>query len=308
MVEESKPNFFIDTNVLIDYILLNDILKEEDREHFPLYDKLKPGLDLLNLFFQNKDKIRWCTSFFNLCEMPSVLIKHIVLDRMYIKRIPFDYFEKYYSNFIKQKNFQKELSEILIKYAHFMKKLWFIHTITISGLGDFSKIDRLRLIFRLPLNDAFIFFTAKKEGGYFVTNDKHHFNNPKLKKEYENQIKIISPIQAIKEAKKIISSAPSKSKPYMEKKEQGFLDSLKYFNERKSIIESNLKRDEKELEKRKRLGKERGIKEPLVIPEGYVDRDKQLKEGIEISKKQLKECEKVIKNIQVLHGNEKLLK
>ncbi len=210
-MKSSKPNFFIDTNILVDYILLNDILKEEDKEHFPLYDKLKPSLDLLNLFFKNQKEIRWCTSFFNLGEMPSVLIRHIILDRMYIKRIPFDYFEKYYSSFIKQKNFRKELNEILIKYARFTKKLWFIHTITISGLEDFSKIDRLRLIFRLPLNDAFIFFTAKKEGGYFVTNDKHHFNNPKLKKEYETQIKIISPTQAIKEAKKLISSHPSKS-------------------------------------------------------------------------------------------------
>lgn len=55
----TKPNFFLDTNVLVDYILLNDILKEEDKEHFPLYDKLKPSLDLLNLFFDNMEEIKW---------------------------------------------------------------------------------------------------------------------------------------------------------------------------------------------------------------------------------------------------------
>jgi len=211
-MEPSKVNFFIDTNVLVDYILLNDILKEEDKEHFPLYDKLKPSLDLLNLFFKNKKKLRWCTSFINLCEMPVVLIRHIVLDRMYVKRIPFDYFDKYYSNFIKQENFRTQIAKIITKYFGFVRKLWYIHTITISNHDDLAKVGRLRFGFKMPLDDALIFFIAKKEGGYFVTNDRHHFSNPKLKKEYENQIKIISPTQAIKEAKKIISLTPSKSK------------------------------------------------------------------------------------------------
>ena len=203
MAKESKPNFFIDTNILVDYILLKDILKEEDKEHFPLYDKLKPSLNLINFLFENKEKIRWCTSFFNLCEMSSVLIKHIVLNRMYVKRIPFDYFDKYYSNFIRQQNFRKQIEEIITKYYGFIKKIWFIHTVTISNLDDFSKIDRLRLVFKLPLNDALIFFTAKKEGGYFVTNDKHHFTE-KLKGEYNTQIKIVSPKKALEEANKLI--------------------------------------------------------------------------------------------------------
>ena len=83
----------------------------------------------------------------------------------------------------------------------------------------------------------------------------------------------------------------------MNEKEHWLLGALNHFKQHRSVIEWNLKRDKEELAKRDKLGKERGITEPIVIPEGYIDRDKQLREGIEISEKQLKECDEIIQDI-----------
>ncbi len=79
-------------------------------------------------------------------------------------------------------------------------------------------------------------------------------------------------------------------------KEQ-WLSAMNYFKRQASIIENNLKRAQKELIERKRLAKERGLKWPIDIPEGYIDRSKDLREQIEISIKQLRECEETINDI-----------
>jgi len=138
--------------------------------------------------------------------MPTVLIKHIVMDRMYIKRIPFDYFDSYYSKFIKQKDFQEQVNEIISKYYLFLKNnsIWFIHNFSIQKEEDFKEVDKLRLSFNLPLNDCLIFFIAKLEGEFFVTNDHHHFNK-KLNNKYKEIIKIISPRRALEEANKLVT-------------------------------------------------------------------------------------------------------
>jgi len=83
----------------------------------------------------------------------------------------------------------------------------------------------------------------------------------------------------------------------MVEKEHWLLSALNHFKFMKSISEQNLKRDEKELSDRERLAKERGITKPIIIPEGYLDRDKQLKEQIECSKKQIEEYEGIIRDV-----------
>lgn len=80
-------------------------------------------------------------------------------------------------------------------------------------------------------------------------------------------------------------------------KKENLLPLLNYFKQEIFIIENNLKRDEERLKQREKLGKERGIKEPIIVPEGYIDMDKDLKEDIKISKEQLKENKELIKNI-----------
>lgn len=82
----------------------------------------------------------------------------------------------------------------------------------------------------------------------------------------------------------------------MAEKEHWIVYTLNHFKLMKSIVEDNLKRDEKELEEREERAKENGV-ENAEVPEGYIDRDKQLREGIESSKGQLKEYEKVIEDI-----------
>ena len=49
-------------------------------------------------------------------------------------------------------------------------------------------------------------------------------------------------------------------------KKKRLLDYLNYFKEKMSLIQSNIQIDENELREMDRLGKERGIKQPLIIP------------------------------------------
>lgn len=84
----------------------------------------------------------------------------------------------------------------------------------------------------------------------------------------------------------------------MEKQNFSKIDDLKryikYMQERKSLIEMNLRFSQQRLDEGNRLAIERGIKQPIIVPEGYMDIDKMLNESIEISKKQIKECEEEI--------------
>ena len=146
-----------------------------------------------------KKEFKLNTSFLNLCEMSRVLIEDIVMRRMYLEGIPFGYYNDYLSKFLKEKNFKKELDKIINKYyLHIVKnELWIIHTLKMIEIKDFKEIDKLRIDFNLPFADALIFFTATKQGGYFVTTDSHHFlDNKKLKDEYKSKIQIISPTKA----------------------------------------------------------------------------------------------------------------
>jgi len=205
---KEKRNFFIDTNILVDYILLNDILKPEDRKSFPIYDTFEPSLKLINLLFENKNKIRWNTSFINLFEIPPVLMKRIVMDKMFLKGVSFDYFEKYYSKFLKEKDFQEEVEKIMEKYYSFLKKdggLWYVNIFSIKREVNFKEMDKLRLKYRLSLGDSLIFFMAKLCKGYFVTRDGD-FKQNNLPKDYKNDINIISPRQALQKAKKLLDS------------------------------------------------------------------------------------------------------
>lgn len=71
----------------------------------------------------------------------------------------------------------------------------------------------------------------------------------------------------------------------------------KYFQERRQIILGNIRHDEAQLAEMDRRGKERGIVGPIVVPEGYWDSEKELKDGIAIMQEQLKECDQDIQNI-----------
>lgn len=203
MVKE-KPNFFIDTNVLVDYILLKEIINEVKSENFPLFDSVKPSFDLIDYYLKNKEKIRSCTSFFNLCEMPLVLIRDLVLGRMVIKRIPLQYHSEYLSKFLKQKNFRQQVEGTIDKYYKFLQKnnIWYIKGIEMPNITDFKEVDKLRLEFKVPLIDSLIFLTAKAVRGYFVTTDNHHFNS-KVKKAFKHEIEIISPKEALRKMKEI---------------------------------------------------------------------------------------------------------
>ena len=69
----------------------------------------------------------------------------------------------------------------------------------ISEKKEFEEIDQLRIDSHLPFADSLIFFIAKKEGGFFVTSDSHHFlSNKPLKEKYESEIKIVSPNKALR--------------------------------------------------------------------------------------------------------------
>src|SRR3989344_94083 len=202
-----KQNFFVDTNVFIYYILLKNVLKEI-KDLQPLYDKLKPSLDFLELYSKNQKEVELRTSFMNFCEMPTLLVENLVMGRMYLKQIPFNYLEEYKRDFLKNTSFKEEVNKVIDEYYEFLKKqnLWFVNGITISELPQFKEIDKLRLEFHLPLSDALIFAIAKDDNLYFVTNDEHHFlGNKSLKRAYGKDISIISPKKAIEIVLEIIN-------------------------------------------------------------------------------------------------------
>jgi len=206
-VPSKKPGFFVDTNVFIYYILLKNVLKEI-KDLQPLYDKLKPSLDFLELYFENKEKVNLRTSFINFCEMPTLLVENLVMGRMYLKQIPFNYLGEYKKDFLKNPGFKEEVNRVIDEYYDFLKRqnIWFIYGITVSELYQFKEIDKLRLEFHLPLSGALIFAMAKDENLYFVTNDEHHFlGNKALKRAYGKNISIISPKRAIEIIKSIKS-------------------------------------------------------------------------------------------------------
>src|SRR3989344_4260142 len=147
-----KQNFFVDTNVFIYYILLKNVLKEI-KDLQPLYDKLKPSLDFLELYSKNQKEVELRTSFMNFCEMPTLLVENLVMGRMYLKQIPFNYLEEYKRDFLKNTSFKEEVNKVIDEYYEFLKKqnLWFVNGITISELPQFKEIDKLRLEFHFPM-------------------------------------------------------------------------------------------------------------------------------------------------------------
>ena len=107
-----KQNFFVDTNVFIYYILLKNVLKEI-KDLQPLYDKLKPSLDFLELYSKNQKEVELRTSFMNFCEMPTLLVENLVMGRMYLKQIPFNYLEEYKRDFLKNTSFKEEVNKVI---------------------------------------------------------------------------------------------------------------------------------------------------------------------------------------------------
>lgn len=82
----------------------------------------------------------------------------------------------------------------------------------------------------------------------------------------------------------------------MEKRED-LIALAKYFQEYRRIILWNINHDQSRLLERDKLARQRGIIEPIVIPEGYWDEDKHLKESITIMQEKLKECDEILQNI-----------
>lgn len=172
-------------------------------------------VDLLDFYFKNYKDIRLCTSFLNLIEIPNTLIESGIRNKMYLDGTPFQYYDEFRRRIIKNKNYQDEIKKTIDNYYRFFKKnkIWFIKKLGLFKEKDFREIDRLTIYFNIPIQDAIIFFLAKKEGGYFVTRDNKHFlENKELKKEYHKIIKIVSPNAAQFILKKEIRELHKKKK------------------------------------------------------------------------------------------------
>ena len=199
-MSQKKKRLFVDTNVFVDYILGKEIIGKNNQKEIPFYSRLKQSINFLDNFFDNKGDVILSTTFLNICEMQSSLVEAGVKGRMFKKGISFNYYTEYLNKFLKQENYKKDIEKAVEKYHKlFIKhKLWYTYKIGFKSQEDFEEIDKLKIKFRLPTLDALIFFMAKKDGDFFVTNDHHHFlKNKKLKEEYKRQIKILSPSKAL---------------------------------------------------------------------------------------------------------------
>lgn len=200
-----KPNFFVDTNVFVDYLLASETIKELDNRD-ALYTKIKTCRDFFEAYFKNYLKIRLCTSFLNLNEIPNAFIEKLVKGRMYRQDLAFNYFEKYKKDFLRSPAYKKEVKAVLRRYYKFLKvkKIWFIYGLLIKKSKHLKEIDWLQIEFNLKLADALIFFIAQKEGGFFVTQDSDFLNNKQLKEKYKSRIQIISPAAALQKFNEIL--------------------------------------------------------------------------------------------------------
>ncbi len=201
-----RPNFFVDTNILVDYLLSQEYSKNKVKDS-QFYDMFKPSIDFLSFYFKNEKNLRLCTSFFNLCELPNVLIDELVQKKMFRDRISFRYFTKYKGIFLKSKNYKEQVKETFDDYYAFLKekKIWFINDVSVSSESQLREIDELHVTHDLPFADTLIFYVAQMEGGFFVTTDRHFLDNKTLKKLYESKIEIVSPSAAIARMKLCLS-------------------------------------------------------------------------------------------------------
>ncbi len=196
-------NFFIDTNVFVDWILINEVknrlrVSEKNlKTILPFYDKIESSfLFLEKISFTNEHK--FFTSFFCIFELSKAIIRHAVKRRMYEENVSFNYFSKYEKIFIK-----KEKNLIYVILDLFYKKFLESKKIVLLNKKYYSKkhilaIDFFQVELLLSYQDSIILLDSLNLKKYvFVTSDSDFLSKKKLLEKELNVI-ILHPKDALK--------------------------------------------------------------------------------------------------------------
>ncbi len=196
-------NFFIDTNVFVDWILVNEVknrMKIENKNLktiIPFYDKIEPSFVFLEKIFRIK-KHSFYTSPFCIFELSRAIIRHAVKRRMYEENVSFNYFSKYEKFFVKkEKNLIYAILDLFYKKFLQSKNILLINKKSYTK-KHFLAMDFFQVELSLSYQDSLILLDSLNLKEYvFITSDSDFLNKKNIL-EKELNIVILHPKEALK--------------------------------------------------------------------------------------------------------------
>ncbi len=191
---------FIDTNVLVGYLLILGIMKtklteKRKKQIGKHYKKFKLSYDFICKVKENKDKkYKFVTSHLSISEIYLALYDEAICKKMWDDGIPLSAWVKKKDNFKKLvKEYEIDELKKKVKTLRNMKNLE-----RIGNKYNFDLIARLIMKYNLMTQDSILFSTAlKRDCSFFVTRDEKDFtSNNKLKEKFK-KIELLSPEDAL---------------------------------------------------------------------------------------------------------------
>jgi len=195
---EEKVRIFLDTNLLVDYLILSNLRGRRKKE---LKDRYKNSFTLIKKVIKRKNKkYYFSTSSLSRAEIYHSLLNEYRCDKMYRKGIPVNCWEHEKT---KEKLTEEEILDIINSIEKFTIK--YIYTEGDKKKNIFSALDiykikifiDLVMKYNVKTHDAIIISTAiENRCKYLITRDNRL--KTELKDKKYTKIELISPEQAIK--------------------------------------------------------------------------------------------------------------
>jgi len=195
----TKINLFLDTNLLVDYLILSNIKGRRKKE---LKDRYKISFQLVKNIIKNKNKrLSFITSSLSRAEIYRCLLNEYLCDLMYKKGVPVSCWEH---EKWKEKIGEDSIKEIMKTIELFTDKYICFEGEEIKDKKILSVLDtykpdifiELIMKYKQKTHDSIILATAiEKKCKYIITRD-NRLKNELKNKEYK-KITLISPEKAI---------------------------------------------------------------------------------------------------------------
>jgi predicted nucleic acid-binding protein len=166
-------SYFLDSNVLIDWVLISEKIKEDDNlsDDHTLRKRIKEmsyAYTLVNLFFNSMDKKEVLTSYFAIAETYKRIYDEILYEKLYEKAVPYTMWEK----LKKYENLNEEKITIfrdnVFNYIRKFKKNFTV----VNDVVDKQYFSTFFHKSDIGIYDSFLLSTAlKNNADYFITRD-----------------------------------------------------------------------------------------------------------------------------------------
>jgi len=166
-------SYFLDSNVLIDWILISEKVKDNDElsDDSTLRKRIKEmsyAYILMNLFFETMDKKDVLTSNFAIAETYKRVYDEILYEKLYEKAIPYTMWEKLKkSEELNEEKITIFRDNVFGYITKFKKKFSIVHDVVDKQYFStfFHKSD-------IGVYDSFLLSTAVKNNAeFFITRD-----------------------------------------------------------------------------------------------------------------------------------------